>query len=336
MYKLVTVQQYIESLKQNHIIDSKWQRLNVWSQGLETALITSLIKNIPIGPIYYATIDNTHYSFDGKQRSLALLNIINNKTVYSETTLPKGLKEFAIDELEQKSFSTFPTEYREKIINAIIPVWYEQYTQTEAAAAFRLINSAGEKVNEEEKRNSINPEGVVNSIKKRLSINPYWNNIYKDKALNRMKAEQFINNILFLIVNNRVQDRNKGLAEFVELHETSQSKILRDSESMITLYIEEIKQIMPEKTGRTRLSSETHQYTLFHVVHKVLSDGYNIDHEKAKELLTNFQKLLNCKNCKDDDIILYKQASMQSSSSAECRRTRYTILRNLLNAALIR
>lgn len=154
-----------------YTLNPEFQRRHRWSVEKQSALIESLIMNVPIPPIFLYEYKFSHYEvMDGLQRLTAIANFYDNKFVLT------GLTEWP--ELNNKRYCDLPEQIQEGIdrryISSIILLKETAKSSTQAnfmkQMVFDRINSGGEKLEPQERRNS-NHNGPLNKLCIELASN---------------------------------------------------------------------------------------------------------------------------------------------------------------------
>lgn len=147
-----------------YTLNPEFQRRHRWSVEKQSALIESLIMNVPIPPIFLYEYKFSQYEvMDGLQRLTAIANFYDNKFKLA------GLTEWP--ELNGKGYSELPEQVQEGIdrryISSIILLKETAKSDSQAdfmkQMVFDRINSGGEKLEPQERRNS-NYNGPLNKL----------------------------------------------------------------------------------------------------------------------------------------------------------------------------
>ncbi|TYS45744.1 DUF262 domain-containing protein [Bacillus infantis] len=171
-FQLTTVPSIVES--SDYILDPEFQRRHRWSEEKKSRLIESFIMNVPIPPIFLYEIDFSVYEvMDGLQRLTALTEFYNDKFELD------GLEEWR--ELNGLRYSQLPTQIKRGIdrryLSSMILLKETAKSEEEAQRlkqlVFERINSGGEQLEEQEKRNALY-NGKLNKLCIRLSRNSFF------------------------------------------------------------------------------------------------------------------------------------------------------------------
>lgn len=170
-YPLSTISSMVHSA--NYKMNPEYQRRHRWDNGKRSALIESLIMNVPIPPVFLYEYEYSSYEvMDGLQRLTAI------STFYDGEFALEGLTEWP--ELNGKTYSELPKTLRQGVdrryISSIILLHETAKTVKEAGylkqMVFDRINSGGEKLTPQEKRNA-NFDGKLNRLCIKLSDNEF-------------------------------------------------------------------------------------------------------------------------------------------------------------------
>lgn len=155
----------------NYNLNPEYQRRHRWDNGKRSMLIESLIMNVPIPPIFLYEYEYSSYEvMDGLQRLTAIASF------YDDEFSLVGLKKWP--ELNGRVYSTLPDLVKKGIdrryISSIILLHETAKNESDAdqlkQMVFDRINSGGEKLTPQEKRNA-NFDGRLNKKCINLSEN---------------------------------------------------------------------------------------------------------------------------------------------------------------------
>lgn len=154
-------------------LDPEFQRRHRWNNSKRSALMESLIMNVPIPPVFLYEYDFSSYEvMDGLQRLTAIAKF------YDDEFCLEGLTQWP--ELNGRYYSTLPEMIKKGIdrryVSSIILLNETAKTQAEAdfmkQMVFDRINSGGELLTPQEKRNA-NFNGPFNKLCIKLSENEH-------------------------------------------------------------------------------------------------------------------------------------------------------------------
>jgi hypothetical protein len=150
----------IHGLSGKLTIQPEYQRNYIYAdQGgrREVAVIESLLKDYPLGLIYFNTLPEGKFEvLDGQQRITSIGRFLTNK--------------FAImDNGNPKYFDSLPTDQKQRIKQAKLLIYECEGTETEIKQWFQTINIAGVPLNEQELLNAIYSGPFVTAAKAEFS-----------------------------------------------------------------------------------------------------------------------------------------------------------------------
>ncbi|MGM9533657.1 MAG: DUF262 domain-containing protein, partial [Intestinibacter sp.] len=197
--------------KNQIILDSEFQRENVWDRRQKSELIESVLMGLPIPTMY---LSEDRYAnlivVDGRQRLTAFFEFLNGEFALSNLKILKALSGKKFDDLEPV--------YQSKIED------YQLITQiikptTPDSIKFNIfdrVNRGGTALNNQEMRNALY-QGNSTVLLKRMSKSDAFkratNNGIKDK---RMKDKYLILRAIafYLLMNGMIVDRKGNAVEY--------------------------------------------------------------------------------------------------------------------------
>lgn len=125
-------------------IQPKYQRHYIYCDGKkDVAVIDSLLKQYPLGLIYFNKADDGQLEvLDGQQRITSFGRFVTNKL----SILYNG---------KETDFTGLPEDKKELILNSPLTVFVCEGEESEIMEWFQTINIVGVKLNDQEKRNAI-------------------------------------------------------------------------------------------------------------------------------------------------------------------------------------
>lgn len=124
-------------------IRPSYQREFIYDTPQEEAVIHTVLKGFPLNTMYWAKLENETYEvLDGQQRTLSLMHFLSHKFSIN------------IENLQYYEDSLTPDQYN-LIVEYPLSVYICKGSETEKLAWFRVVNIAGEKLTDQEIKNSI-------------------------------------------------------------------------------------------------------------------------------------------------------------------------------------
>lgn len=194
------------------ILQPKFQRYEVWTDKIRSALIESILLELPIPTIYLAEeADGTFVVVDGQQRLSAIFKYMNNEYPL------KGLT--ALRQLNGSLFKQLPEDFQSKIEDRALEVT-EIYKETDEAVRFQLferLNRGSVKLNDQELRNCIY-RGSYNDFVVRLARNPILRKalgLKRDQPHPRMVDSELVLRFLAFFTQTYEKHPDKRTGDFL-------------------------------------------------------------------------------------------------------------------------
>lgn len=185
----------------------QYQRRSVWSTEKKSFFIDSVLKNLPIPPIFLRVNLNaetgrtTYEVVDGKQRLTSILDFIQNEFPCSSDQDDY----IADDALAGKYFSELSTDelvsYKKQFWTYSIPVEYIDVDDDKVIdSIFDRLNRNGEPLNGQELRHSQYYDAPLLSLCYELTKGGFWGDRLQvtDKA--RMEDVEFISELVLTVI----------------------------------------------------------------------------------------------------------------------------------------
>lgn len=205
----------ISSLNEWRILDKfnmepKYQRQSIWSNEQQSLLIDSILKNIPIPPIFLReSIDKkgktTFEVIDGKQRLTSIFRFIENEIATADDdndALYVGeLAGLKITDLEtDESLGDVLSEFW----SYPLPVEYV-YTLDDNTVEkiFDRLNRSGEKLTGQELRNANYYDSELLKLAYKFAKSKYWNEQLAITNKNRMEDIELVSEFIFLLIEEQ-------------------------------------------------------------------------------------------------------------------------------------
>lgn len=114
-----------------------FQREFIYNEKERNAVIETVNKEFPLNVMYWSKNGDKYELLDGQQRTLSICQYVNG--------------DFSVD---YKGFNNLTPDLQEKILDYKLMVYICEGTQSEKLDWFKIINIAGEKLTDQELRNS--------------------------------------------------------------------------------------------------------------------------------------------------------------------------------------
>ena len=205
----------ISSLNEGRILKKfnmtpEYQRKSVWSDEQQSLLIDSIIKNIPIPPIFLReNIDKkgktTFEVIDGKQRLTSIFRFIDNEI----PTTDDDADPLYHDEIAGLNFSELDADDKfEEVLEEFwrypIPIEYV-YTKNDKAVdkIFDRLNRSGEKLNGQELRHATYYDSELLIMATKFAKSKFWEKELEITNRNRMEDIELVSEFIFLLIEKK-------------------------------------------------------------------------------------------------------------------------------------
>ena len=141
------------------VIQPEYQRNYIYADGKrDVAVIDSLLKEYPIGLLYFVKAANGKYEvLDGRQRITSIGRFLTDKFAYPD---PDG---------HERNFSSLPADKKSLLLKTRLTIYVCTGEESEIKAWFKTINIAGIPLNEQELLNAIYSGPFVTAAKEEFS-----------------------------------------------------------------------------------------------------------------------------------------------------------------------
>ncbi|HGO5293190.1 TPA: DUF262 domain-containing protein [Photobacterium damselae] len=188
-----------------------YQRDSVWSDEKQSFLIDSILKNIPIPPIFLHEIidDNTgktKYSvIDGKQRLTSIIRFISGEISSISEDEDSPLYDQRISGISFEDLKKPENEDLRKLFwRYSIPIEYvDSADKAVIDAIFDRLNRNGEPLTGQElRRANFYGSDLLDLIENVAKSSHFWKKRLKNIDIKRMEDKEFISEILFYILED--------------------------------------------------------------------------------------------------------------------------------------
>lgn len=251
------------------IIAPKFQRRDVWSLNAKSYLIDTILRAMPIPPVYMRLMidpveqKTTREVVDGQQRLRAVLGYIQDEFPINKNHHP---------EFGGCYYGDLPEEIRKKFLSYKFTVnVLENINDTEVLAIFARVNSYTLSLNAQEKRNATY-FGVFKQTIYKLALQHYnfwwYNKILTNNQIARMRDAELVSTLVVTMLDGIRQTKAADLKEFYELYDEEFPQ-----KSQITTEFETVIDIIGDFFGDTLSQSRFNRIPLFYSLFCVIYDG---------------------------------------------------------------
>lgn len=344
--KLTISEFYDNYILRKYNFDASYQRKsNVWSEDKKSFLIDSILKNYPIPAIFMRPIvdknGRTKYDIiDGKQRLQAIISFIENKIIltsyFSEDNFWDEEGRDLAEKISGKSFNEIKTfeeakTYIKQFWTYTLQIEYLYENNIElVSSVFDRLNRNGEPLNPQELRNAKYSMTPLIKLVQKLIQNNYLKEKLERLKIERMENEEFISELLFLILDKRTLNSNPITLD--EKYEQYKNDInsLEYAEKEFNKIIEYMDALCLDYENNKRLCWTTHLYTLFSVCW--YCRNHNIKSAQIKNSISEFYKEYFSKNTLYNGFLKeYKEAASSRTRSASQKNNRMNAILKYCN-----
>ncbi|KJG10155.1 DUF262 domain-containing protein [Photobacterium kishitanii] len=316
-----------------------YQRDSVWSEEKQSFLIDSILKNIPIPPIFlHQIIDDktgkTKYAvIDGKQRLTSIIRFIKgeigsvsedeNSPLYDERI--SGIKFSDLKKEENEDLRRFfwrysiPIEYVDSSDKAIID------------AIFDRLNRNGEPLTGQElRRAGFYGTDLLNTIESIASNSIFWKKRLKNVDIKRMEDREFISEILFYMLEDNYLNSDQSVLELL-YSKYSKSNLIIDWHE-VRYNFDKYTQVMSDldlNYSGFKISGVSHLYAIWCL--SIYLYENEIDPVLVRIKLNEFYSLLRTEPDSLDDVSQYKNSMSSGTKGRAQRRRRVQSLINYIS-----
>lgn len=277
----LTISEFYDNYKLGkYNFDAPYQRKSdVWSDDKRSFLIDSILKNYPMPAIFMRPIvdadGKTQYDIvDGKQRLQAIINFIEGSTTltsyFAEDSFVGEDNREAAEKIAGKTFSEIKTEgssdYIKQFWTYTLQIEYLYDDNTDLiSSVFDRLNRNGEPLNRQELRKARYANTPIMTVIQKLTENDYWRDKLARLKIERMEDEEFVSELLFLILDKHVLDSSPDTLDSKYEEYKNNAAALEQGQKEFECIIDFIKQLSIDYEKCKRLFWTTHLYTLFSV-----------------------------------------------------------------------
>lgn len=200
-----------ENLKNQIILDSSFQREEVWKKKQKSELIESVLIGLPLPLMYFYEDKNANLIVvDGRQRLTAFFKYMDNEYSLSELKILKEIGGKKFDELETILQS------RLEDFQLMIQIIKPPTPDTVKFQIFDRVNRGGTPLNNQEMRNALYQGSASILLKKLAESEEFLEATDKGISPTRMKDKYIILRSIafYLLRKNILRDQNDILVEY--------------------------------------------------------------------------------------------------------------------------
>jgi hypothetical protein len=315
---------------ENLEISPKFQRRAVWLERERTALMDTVLKNLPFPELYIQVVTNpntgkqTHVVVDGQQRITSVFKFIAN-----EYSLPNN------DDWDGEYFRDLPPDLKEMFWDYKIVVRFLRKTNDEEIRSiFSKLNTNNVALNDQELRNA-RYSGRFKELAERLADNPYFQSIglFTARDVRRMLDIEYVSELLVRQVFGITAKKDMLEIAYVNFDEEFPSESEYEDEFNATINL--VRSVV-NNDNKMIFKSKGNFHSLFGVCLEYFRKIGKNQFKNADNVSSEITRLVTRAKTDDfdvnePDIELYADVSTRSTSDKSRRAERERILLNLIN-----
>ena len=315
------------SLKKYNM-NPEYQRKSLWSEEQQSLLIDSILKNIPIPPVFLREMidkeGKTKYEvIDGKQRLTSIINFINGDISTSDDIDdPLHILDIAGISFDELKKNNNLADYLDDFWSYPIPIEYIK-TKNDSIIdrIFDRLNRSGEKLNGQELRNATYYNSKLIQLSYKLSKNEYWSTILESTNKKRMEDIQLISEFIFLLIENKELNSTDTELDLMYKKYARSTKLvswanIEDEFNLITDFIKKLELDL----NYYGISGVSHLYGIWSFSKYCLNNGY--DENTIKDKINEFYDIYKKKDFSNDSAQSTYKKSMQYNTRGSTQRKR--------------
>lgn len=309
-------------------MNPKYQRKSLWSEEQQSLLIDSILKNIPIPPVFLREMidkeGKTKYEvIDGKQRLTSIISFINgNISTSDDIDDPLHNLEIAGVTFEELKEEENLADYLDDFWSYPIPIEYIK-TKNDAIIdrIFDRLNRSGEKLNGQELRNATFYNSKLIQLSYKLSKHKYWSDVLKSTNRKRMEDIQLISEFIFLLIENKeLSSNDKELDDMYKKYARSTKLVswadIEAEFNNITNFIETLELDL----NHYGISGVSHLYGIWSF--SKFCSNIEHDHSAIKIKIHEFYSIYKSKNYDSNSAQSNYKKTMQYNTRGSTQRKR--------------
>lgn len=343
----LTISEFYDNytLKKYNFEASYQRKSNVWAEDKKSFLIDSIFKNYPVPAIFMRPIvdenGKTKYDIvDGKQRLQAIISFIEGEipltTYFAEDRFLDEESRQLAENIAGKNFEEVKEErgtddYVKQFWTYTLQIEYLYEDDLDlVSSVFDRLNRNGEPLNPQELRNAKYSTTPLLKLVQRLSETTYLKDKLERLKIERMEDEEFVSELLFLVLNKRTLDSTPTTLDEEYEKYKNEISLLKEGEKKFYEIIEFMDSLQLDYENNKRLCWTTHLYTLFSLGWYCVNN--NIQVEEVRKFVADFYKEYFSKNVKySGHLKEYKDAASSRTRSASQKNNRMNAILNYCN-----
>ncbi|MGB6838515.1 MAG: DUF262 domain-containing protein [Dehalococcoidia bacterium] len=317
-------------------LSPKYQRNVVWPDSSQAYLIDSMLKGLPIPPVFMETRTSpdgtTNYAIiDGKQRLESIFRFLDGRLSLPSAMSPTGAA---------VTFQELPEHMRTDLYSYQLSVIeLADATSQSIRDMFNRLNRNVAKLSAQELRHAIYFDKPIYTLLERLAKNRFWDEVslFSRATANRMGDIEYISQLVFALLaggplpgeKRAIDDRYRSFDQ--EEHD------LRALERRFKRILKLVRDLLPDLQS-TRFKQAADFYGLFVALVELEAEYAFVDKDKIRKALLTFGQAIDRMSAgeptSDQDVIRYHSSVVEGPSKIRKRRDRVNFLERIVIAYL--
>ena len=202
--------------------DNAVQRGLVWDIKRKSLLIHSILMGYPIPPFYATKRDGVYDMLDGKQRSNAIVDFINDKFALKDIPYVQNPDDVEVEEdINDLTFSELSEEYRDLILAYTFTIYYyDSITDEQINEMFYRLNNGKPLSAIELSRAKAKSLDVI----RRLASHELFTSTLTESALSKYVADDLVIKTYVLLFTDSYDLSSKNVRNIIENFEISEDE----------------------------------------------------------------------------------------------------------------
>ena len=214
--------------------DNAVQRGLVWDNKRKSLLIHSILMGYPIPPFYATKRDGVYDMLDGKQRSNAIVEFINDKYALKNIPYVQNPDDIEVEEdINDLTFSELSEEYRDLILSYTFTIYYyDSITDEQINEMFYRLNNGKPLSAIELSRAKAKSLDVI----RRLANHELFTSTLTESALSKYVADDLVIKTYVLLFTDSYDLSSKNVRNIIENFEISEDEENQMDELFTSFY----------------------------------------------------------------------------------------------------
>ena len=313
-------------------LSPKYQRNVVWPDSSKAYLIDTMLKHLPIPPVFMETRTSpdgtTNYAIiDGKQRLESIFRFLDGDLTLPPAMSPTGTAARFQDLAEHDRTGLY--SYQISVIEL------EGATSEAIRDMFRRLNRNVAKLTAQELRHAIYFDKPIYTLLDRLAKNRFWDEVsfFSRATANRMGDIDYISQLAFALLANAPLPGEKAAIDEQYRSFDQQEHDLKAIERRFNRILKLVRELLPDLQS-TRFRQGSDFYGLFVALVELESEYAFVEKDRVSQALLTFahvvDRLAGGEPTSNQDVARYHSSVVEGPSKIRKRRDRVNLLEHIL------